>query len=397
MLRAFAALAFALVVAACGNAAEVPAGAPQSVSRPPIPSGELVQLAVEPVATGLDAPVAAAVAAGDSRIFVVEKRGTIRIIDDRGLRNEPYADLSYLIEDEGLEQGLVGLAFHPEFAANRRVFVSFTNRSGDGRVMEYRQSPTDPDQLDRNSGRLVLAIEQPHEYHNGGTLRFGPDGKLWIGVGDGGGVGDPWHNGQNPHSLLGALLRIDVDSDRPYAIPGDNPFADGRDGAPEVWAYGLRNPWTFSFSGDEHVIVAEVGHELWDEIDVAPIAAGGGNFGWPIVEGLECFAAPTCDDSGLLDPALLIAHRRACAVVGGPVYRGRAIPELMDHLLYADFCVGWVREAELAGDTLVPGTQLSRQFGEVGQITALAEDPDGEVLILTFAGDVYRIIAERTS
>ncbi len=397
MPRVPAVLVFALLFAACGSGTSAsPAGTatPEAPLAPP--SGILVRLAVEPVATGLNSPVAVATAAGDDRIFIAEKPGSIRVVAGGRLLDRPYFDLGHLIEDAGLEQGLVGLAFHPEFAQNGRVFVSFTNRSGDTRIMEYRQDAADPDRIDHGTGRLILAVDQPHEYHNGGTLRFGPDGYLWIGLGDGGGVGDPWRNGQNPYSLLGAVLRIDVDAARPYAIPADNPFADGAAGAPEVWAYGLRNPWMLTFPDDDHVIIADVGHELWEEVDVAAITDGGGNYGWPVMEGPDCFEATTCDMSGLRQAELLVAHQRSCAIVGGPVYRGQAIPELAGRYLYADFCVGWIRSAQWDGTGLVPGEELSRDFGEVGQITALAEDPDGEVLILTLAGDIYRLVAERS-
>lgn len=390
-------IVLALLVAACGGAAVAPNpdSAPPATSAPS-PTGERVRLAVEPVATGLTSPVAAVTAPGDDRVFLVEKPGTIRVLENGALADRPYADLSYLVEDGGLEQGLLGMALHPDFPENGRVFLSFTNRSGDTRVMEYRQDATDPTRLDRSTGRLVLAVDQPHQYHNGGTLRFGPEGYLWIGLGDGGGIGDPWRNGQDPFTLLGAVLRIDVDGARPYAIPPDNPFADGAAGAPEVWAYGLRNPWALTFPDDDHVVVAEVGHELWEEIIVAPIAPGGGNYGWPVVEGPDCFEDPSCDASQFLEAELVVAHQRSCAVVGGPVYRGRAIPELTGRYLYADFCVGWIRSAGWTGEGLVPGRQVSQDFGEVGQITALAEDPDGEPLILTLAGDVFRIVAERT-
>jgi glucose/arabinose dehydrogenase len=397
MPRASAAIALALLVAACGGAGGELAGEPSDMVAPAArPEGALVRLTVEPVASGLTSPVAVATAAGDTRIFVAEKPGTIRIIEDGTVLDRPYVDLSHLVEDAGLEQGLVGIALHPDFAENGRVFVSFTNRSGDTRIMEYRQDAAAPDRLDRSTGRLVLAVDQPHEYHNGGSLEFGPDGNLWIGLGDGGGIGDPWGNGQDPTSLLGAVLRIDVDAARPYAIPTDNPFADGTAGAPEVWAYGLRNPWRLTFTDDDHVIIADVGHELWEEANVASLNDGGGNYGWPVMEGPDCFADAWCDAAGLVQADLLVPHRRSCAIVGGPVYRGQSIPELDGSYLYADFCVGWVRSARWDGAELVPGDELSRDFGELGQITALAEDAGGEILILTLAGDVFRVVAERS-
>lgn len=391
-------LVLALVAAACGGTD--PGAASATTATPtttePAPGGEFDGLALELVADGLSIPVAATAPPGDDRIFVIEQTGTVRIIDETGVVAEPYLDLTRFIEDEGLEQGLLSLAFHPDFADNGRVFVSFTNTEGDNRIVEYRQDPTDPDRLDFTTGRRILAIDQPHEYHNGGTLHFGPDGNLWVGIGDGGGIGDPWRNGQNPHSLPGTMLRIDVDGGRPYAIPDDNPFADGVDGAPEVWAYGLRNPWTFSFTDEGEIVIAEVGHEVWEEIIVADIDSGGANYGWPVVEGPDCFEAETCDADGFVPADLLVKHERACAIVGGPVYRGAAIPELHGEYFYGDFCVGWVRSARWDGDRFLQPTEWSRQFGEIPQTTALAEDGHGEILLLTREGAVFRIVAERS-
>ena len=299
------------------------------------------------------------------------------------------------IEDEGLEQGLLSMAFHPDFAENGRVFVSFTNIDGDNRVLEFRQDVENPNRLDFDTGRRILAIDQPHQYHNGGTLRFGPDGNLWIGTGDGGGIGDPWRNGQNPHTLLGAMLRIDVDGGdgvTPYVIPEDNPFADGVDGAPEVWAYGLRNPWMFDFTERGEVVIADVGHEKWEELIVADIDDGGSNYGWPVMEGEECFEAESCDRAGLVLPDLLVFHDRACAIIGGPSYQGAAMPELHGQVFYGDFCVGWVRSAAWDGERFGTPMEWSSQFGEVGQVTALAEDGNGEMILLTSAGEAYRIV-----
>ncbi len=393
-------LALALAATACGG----PAAATTTSATPASTStiddrGPLERLELELLAEGLSTPVAAAALPGDDRIFVVEQTGAIRIFDADGVRDAPYLDLTRFVEDEGLEQGLLSLAFHPDFATNGRAFVSFTNLAGDTRVLEYQQDPDDPDRLDPNTGRRVLAIDQPHQYHNGGTIRFGPEGFLWIGIGDGGGIGDPWQTGQNPYSPLGTMLRIDVDggdATTPYLIPDDNPFADGVGGAPEVWAYGLRNPWNFAFTDDGELIIAEVGHEIWEEIIVADLREdAGANYGWPIMEGPDCFEADSCDQKGLAPADLLVKHERACAIVGGPVYRGSAIPEIAGEYFYGDFCVGWVRSAAWDGERFSVPRQWSREFGEVGQLTALAEDGDGEILILTREGEMYRIVPVR--
>ncbi|HSF85808.1 MAG TPA: PQQ-dependent sugar dehydrogenase [Acidimicrobiia bacterium] len=393
-------LVVALVVVACGGAedstAQPATTAPASV--PATPEGELSGLAVELLADGLSTPVAAVALPGDAHILIVEQTGKIRVFDGERVLDEPFLDVARFIEDEGLEQGLLSLAFHPEYETNGRAFVSFTNRDGDTRILEYRRDRHDPNRLDPSTGRRVLAIDQPHEYHNGGTVRFGPDGYLWIGIGDGGGIGDPFGNGQDANSLLGAVLRIDVDrtdGSGAYAIPGDNPFVGGG-GAPEVWAYGLRNPWMFDFT-DDAIVIAEVGQERWEEIIVVDLDAGGGNYGWPVVEGPDCYLEASCDPAPYEEATLLVEHLRTCALVGGPVYEGRAIPELRGHYFYGDFCVGWVRSAPLENGTLGRPTEWSRQFGELGRITALSEDGHGEPLMLTAEGQLYRVVPVRES
>jgi glucose/arabinose dehydrogenase len=399
-MRSYSLLAAALLVVwGCGSGSNLTATTTTITSTTQSPGGQpLLGLELELLAQGLSTPVMATGIPGDPRIFVVEQPGTIRIVDHTGVREEPFLDVTRFVEDAGLEQGLLSMAFHPAFVDDGRVYLSFTNTSGDSRVLEYRHQGSDPNVLDPASGRLVLAVGQPHEYHNGGTIRFGPDGNLWVGLGDGGGVGDPWGNAQNPRTLLGAMLRLDVDGAdgvTSYAIPADNPFMDGEGGAPEVWAYGLRNPWTFTFTDDDQVVIHEVGHERWEELNVQAIADGGANFGWPVMEADECFEADECDATGMTAPALVVPHERTCALVGGPFYRGSAIPELHGEVFYADFCVGWVRSAHWDGAQFGTPTEWSREFGEVGQITALSEDGDGEILLLTASGELYRIVPLR--
>lgn len=390
-----------LLAAACAHSdSAAPANLPPTTADP-VPGevdGELTGLGLELLADGLSSPVAAVAAPGGDRLFIVEQTGTIRIYESGALHDEPYLDVTRFIEDEGLEQGLLSVALHPDYASNRKVYVSFTNVDGDTRILEYREDRNNRNRLDPNTGRRILAIDQPHEYHNGGTIKFGPDGYLWIGIGDGGGIGDPFRNGQDPYTLLGALLRIDVDGgdgSTPYAIPPDNPFVDGG-GAPEVWAYGLRNPWMFEFA-DDRIIVAEVGQERWEEIIAIDLDSPGGNYGWPIVEGPDCYLEENCDPTPFLEASLLVEHVRTCALVGGPVYEGRAIPEVRGWYFYGDFCVGWVRSALLEDGRVGGMRDWSRDLGDVGQITAISEDNAGELLILTSAGQMYRIVPERTS
>ncbi len=391
-------LLVALVVTACGGTDTSDAATTTTTTSPTSPDGELIGLALDLLADGLSTPVAAVARPGDGRIFVVEQTGTIRVFDGTRVLDEPYLDITRFVEDEGLEQGLLSLAFHPDFSENHKAYVSFTNADGDTRILEYEEDRDDPNRLDPGSGRRVLAVDQPHEYHNGGTVKFGPDGYLWVGLGDGGGIGDPFRNGQNPESLLGTMIRIDVDGrdgSTPYAIPADNPFVTGG-GAAEVWAYGLRNPWMFDFTGSD-VVIAEVGQERWEEIIVAGLDEGGRNYGWPVVEGPDCFLEDPCDPTPYAPATLLVEHVRTCALVGGPVYEGSAMPELQGHYFYADFCVGWVRSAPLEDGTFGRVTDWSQDLGDIGQITALGEDGAGEILVLTATGEMYRIVPSRAT
>ncbi len=400
MRRLLVPLLIVFVAAACGGTVASPVtsdpAAVESTTPPAVPDGSFAGLTVEEVTTGLSVPVWADSPPDSDRLFVVEQTGTIREIVDGTALETPYLDVSRFITTRGLEQGLLGLAFHPDFAENRRAFVSFTNVNGHTRVMEYLQDLRDPLRLDPGTGRLIFALDQPHQYHNGGMIRFGPDGMLWLALGDGGGIGDRYENGQNPHTLHGTILRLDVDGEPPYQVPPDNPFADGRDGAPEVFAFGFRNPWNFTFVDDDLLFVADVGQETWEEVNVLDLTSdGGNNYGWSIMEGPDCFEADECDRTGLVVPDLDVFHRRTCAIVGGPVYQGTMIPEIAGRYFYGDYCVGWVRSVLWDGAEFVEETDWSEQLGELGQLTTLAEDPDGEILILTHEGTIHRIVAER--
>ncbi len=286
-----------------------------------------VELGLQTVVAGLGAPLLVANAGdGSDRLFVVEQVGRIRVIEDGELRPEPFLDLSGRILAGG-EQGLLGLAFHPRFASNGRFFVNYTDLQGDTVVAEFGLLSGDPDRGDPGSERLLLSFDQPFANHNGGALAFGPDGDLYVATGDGGSAGDPMGNGQNLDTLLGKLLRIDVDERTDgleYAIPPDNPFAD-RDGArPEIWAYGLRNPWRFSFdleTGD--LWIGDVGQGSFEEIDHVASTDAGLNFGWSVMEGDACFEPLTgCDESGITLPVAVYDHGLGCSVTGGFVYRG---------------------------------------------------------------------------
>lgn len=348
----------------------------------------LQQLALQPVAD-VDSPVWVGSPPGaDDRLFVVEQPGRVQLLEN-GVVVGPYLTITDRVAF-GNERGLLGLAFHPEFDRNGRLFVNYTEAgSGATVVSEFRADPAAAT-ADRDSERVLLRVPQPASNHNGGMIAFGPDGMLYVGMGDGGGRNDQFGQAQRADTLLGAMLRIDVDGGEPYAVPADNPFATGEGGAQEVWAVGLRNPWRFSFDG-ELLYVADVGQSSWEEIDVTSLEPGL-NFGWSIREGSECFRQAGCQSDGLVAPVLQYDHGEGCSVTGGVVYRGRAIPELVGHYLYADYCGGWVRSFRLEDGAATEGQEL---FGQVGAVTSFGHDGDGEVYLTLHSGPVVKLVAER--
>jgi glucose/arabinose dehydrogenase len=313
-----------------GVATDGPSTAPPSPS--PTPTPEPLAVKLDQYAGGFERPVFVTHAGdGSARLFVLEKAGVIRIVVDGEVRDDPFLDISQLVTIRGNEQGLLGLAFHPQYEENGRFFVYYTAVDGGANtVAEYRVS-TDANIADAGSGRVMLAIADTRSNHNGGMLAFGPDGYLYVATGDGGGGGDPDENGQALDALLAKILRLDVDGSFPYTIPPSNPFASTGGARPEVWAFGLRNPWRFSFdreTGD--MWIADVGQGSWEEVDFQPAdSAGGENYGWNTMEGAHCFdPANGCDTSGLVLPVHEYDHSAGCSITGGYVYRGEAIPAL---------------------------------------------------------------------
>ena len=350
-----------------------------------------VELQLELVVSGLDQPVDLAAPLADPRLFVVEKTGAIRVVRDGVMRTDPFLDLSDSVSGGG-EQGLLGLAFHPRYATTGLFFVNYTDGAGATKVVRYEVSG-DPDIADPGSATVILTVPQPFANHNGGGIRFGPDGMFYIALGDGGSGGDPQGNGQNPNTLLGTLLRIDVDQGTPYAIPPDNPFVGGG-GLPEIWAYGLRNPWRFSF---DHVAnrlyIGDVGQGTIEEIDAVPATWGGINFGWNVMEGSTCFGAPACDTNGLTMPVVEYDHGDGCSVTGGYVYRGVRIPELDGTYFYSDWCGGWLRSFRIESGVATESQTWNVPIVE--QATSFGQDGVGELYMLSGLGDVYRIVASR--
>src|SRR6266581_416600 len=339
-------------------------------------------------------PVYVTAPPGDSaRLFVVGQGGTIRVLYHDTTRTRPFLDISNRVLSGG-ERGLLSVAFHPQYATNGRFYVYYTNLNGDIRIVRFNVS-SDPDSADRATADTVLKIPHPvNANHNGGQLQFGPDGMLWAGTGDGGGTGDPAGNGQNKHALLGKLLRLDVSGASSYTIPADNPGQSDTSFAPEVWSYGLRNPWRFSFdrqTGD--LYIADVGQDLWEEVDVAPTGVQlgrGANYGWNIMEGNHCYLTANCNTTGLILPIAEYIHAfGACSITGGYVYRGSALPDLVGNYFYADYCNGSVWSIRYPGSgpadwtsILTPGSGVS-SFGE---------DARGELYIVQLTGPVNRIV-----
>lgn len=352
----------------------------------------LLGLSYEKVAEGLSFPIFVDAPPGDPRIFIATKDGRIHIMKDGRLLLEPFLDIAELVLNSN-EQGFLGMAFHPSYADNGLFYVHYSDRFGDTRLVEYRVSDI-PDLADPETARQLLSIVQPASNHNGGMLAFGPDGYLYLALGDGGGANDRFGNGQRPDTLLGTILRLDSGGGDPYGIPSDNPFVGGG-GAPEVWAFGLRNPWRFSFDGDL-IYIGDVGQNAWEEITVAPAAAGGLNHGWPITEGLHCFSPSSgCDQAGLTLPVLEYSHSDGCSVTGGYVYRGAAIPELDGHYFYSDWCGGWLRSFRYENGQAVDQRDWTEQVGQLASVASFGTDSAGELYVTTAAGDVWKLVPQR--
>jgi len=349
------------------------------------PRADLPRLTLVPFVRGLERPVDLETAPGDPRLFVVEQWGRIRVIENGRLRARPFLDITDRTS-RGNEQGLLGIAFHPQFATNGLLFVNYTDRDGNTNVVRYRVTP-DRAQADPATATRILHVDQPYSNHNGGQLVFGPDGMLWIPLGDGGLAGDPHGNAQNRNVLLGKLLRIDVDHGAPYAIPSDNPYARGG-GRPEVWAYGLRNPWRIAFDGDL-LYIGDVGQDTYEEVDVAAWREPGIDYGWKLREGLHPFRPDAPSAGGTPhDPVVEYPHREGCCVIGGRVYRG-PVAALRGLYFYADECTGWIAAFRARGGRATESVRW-RPTASI-EPTSFGEDAQHELYVLDLKGTVYRI------
>jgi glucose/arabinose dehydrogenase len=367
-----------LLAAACGRS-----NPGDGQDPPPVPA-QGVRL-VE-VAGGFDSPVYVTSPAGDARLFVVEQAGRIRIVSGGQVVSAPFLDITAKVSSGG-ERGLLSVAFHPDYARNGFFYVNYTDNHGDTRVERYHAAGS---LADPASAQLVIGIDQPYANHNGGLVMFGPDGYLYIGMGDGGSGGDPQGNGQNPAALLGKILRLDVNGAQPYAIPPTNPFIGQAGKRPETWITGVRNPWRFSFDHEGGLLyLADVGQNAWEEVNVTQASQGGLNFGWNLMEGMHCYGSVGCSQQGLTLPVLEYSHADgACSVTGGYVYRGSAIPALRGHYFYSDYCNGWVRSFRWDGSAATDRREWN--LGNVGNITSYGEDAAHELYLTSTGGRVYR-------
>jgi glucose/arabinose dehydrogenase len=346
-------------------------------------------LSVQQVMEGLTNPVYLTSPANDSRLFIVEQPGRIRVFKNGALLATPFLDITSIVRFGG-EEGLLSVAFDPSYATNGRFYVYYTDSNGDIAVARYTATPT-ADVADVGSRTSVINIPHPvNGNHNGGLAMFGPDGMLYLGTGDGGSGGDPPNNAQNIDVLLGKLLRLNVTS-LPYTIPAGNPFV-GVAGADEIWALGLRNPWRYAFDATAgQLFVADVGQGSWEEVNVVPAIAAGRNYGWRIMEGTHCFNPSIgCNPGGLTLPIHEYDHSQGCSITGGFVYRGAAIPELRGHYLYSDYCTGFLRSFRVSGGSAVDHRNWS--IGSIGNILSFGVDAAGEVYMLSANGRVYRIV-----
>lgn len=360
-------------LAACGDDSPASPGNGDPDPDPP------VGLALVEVAASLDRAVHLAAPAGDDRLFIVEKTGRIRVLDGGALRSTPFLDLSGSVSG-GSEQGLLSLAFHPDYVSNGRFFVDYTNAAGDTRIVEYAVSG-DPNVADPASARTILAIPQPFSNHNGGHLLFDPEGMLLVTSGDGGSGGDPLDNGQDRTTLLGAVLRVDVDGGAPYAIPPDNPYAGHASFRPEIWLWGVRNPWRIAVDpATGNLYVADVGQSRWEEVTVVGPGDGGANLGWNVTEGRHCFDDPGCTPGDFTLPEVEYGHDEGCSITGGHVYRG-SIEEIRGLYFYSDYCEGWLRSFRHAGGAATEAREWD--VPRVGNVTSFGEDADGELYLLT--------------
>lgn len=382
-------LAAAVLISCGGGGGD--AGTPNPPPPPPPPANQF--LALSEVIQVPDAVFASA-PRGDARLFIVDRRGRVRILENGTLRTEPFVDISARTSTAG-EGGMLSMAFDPQYASNGHVFIVYVSLDNVITV-ERLTVGANPNLLDPTSSLVILRIPHPDfTNHYGGQLAFGPDGYLYLSTGDGGGAGDPRGNGQNPQSLLGKLLRIDVRSatlTRPYDIPADNPWITMSSRRGEIWAYGLRNPWRFGFDGTR-LYIADVGQSRREEVNISEAGTGALNYGWNTMEGSACYNTATCSTTGLTLPAYEYEHGQdnvnGCSITGGEVYRGSKIAHLVGSYLFSDFCGGYLKSLRYTGSGAPAVTTWS--VPKVGGVVSFGRDGAGELYVIASSGRIYRI------
>jgi glucose/arabinose dehydrogenase len=337
-------------------------------------TAQTAPFALDVVAEGFDQPLFVAAPPGDPRLFVVEQTGRIRILENGAVREQPFLDISGEVSG-GNERGLLGIAFHPGYAENGRFFINYTDGRGDTRVAEYTVS-ADPNVAEAAPVKELLFVDQPQSNHNGGWIGFGPDGLLYVGMGDGGGAGDTQNRAQDDAQLLGKMLRLDVDAG----------------GEPEVFLKGVRNPWRNAWDG-ETLYIADVGQNVWEEVHVVALADAGANLGWNVMEAGDCFRPrENCDQGGLTLPVAQYNHDEGCSITGGYVYRGAAVPAIEGLYFYGDYCSGTLWSFRLAGGVATDLTSYFDTFGAIGPITSFGLDGAGEMYLITQDGIVRKFV-----
>lgn len=370
-------LAALTVLSACGDDPTAP--------PPPGGNGEAT-LALEVVVDGLSAPLYLAAPDGDPRLFVVEQGGQVRLVRAGALLGDPWLDVGGALATGGNEQGLLGLAFHPDFATNGIFYLNFTVVGGDTRVVRYTAADPSADEANPVSADTILSVAQPFSNHNGGMLAFGPDGHLYVAVGDGGSGGDPLGHGQDPTTALGSILRLTDDG---APAPG-NPFI-GEVGDDRIWAWGLRNPWRFAFDLPAGLLyVADVGQNAREEVNAVDASRAGVNYGWNVMEGTRCFGGSGCDPTGLELPVHEYGHDEGCSITGGFVYRGSAAPDAVGRYFFADFCSAFVRSFRLEAGQATD--LVEHDFGPLGPITSFGVDGGGELYVIERGGRLSRLV-----
>ncbi len=378
-----------------GSATAGEGGDPTTSAGPATTLPPLLGLDMKLLADGLHQPTVIASPPGDDRLFIGERNGVIYIYDpEQGLLDEPFMNIPDRVTSNGIEQGLLGMAFHPNYAKNGRFFIYHTDRDAQRQLAEYSVRADDPNKADLDSGKVLFDRAQPPNStdirHYGGMLLFGPDGYLYISSGDGAAGRD---TGQSTDDFFGAILRIDVDSGDPFGIPPDNPYVNGG-GAPAVWAIGLRNPWRITIDGDM-MYIADVGQADNEEVNAVSLNEPGTNFGWATMEGTECFIPSDCDPTGLTLPIYEYTHSDGCSITGGHVYRGSLMPELQGHYFFADWCDAWIRSLLYVDGTIEKVRDWSADLVGAGSVNVFGVDADGELYFANHEGQLYAILPAR--